>query len=289
MEYWLFYPQMRSSLESIVERAQVAERSGFRGMALMDHLAPPMAERHPMYDSIVTAAWIAAHTDRLRIGHLVLCEPMHHPAVLAKQAVALDHASGGRFELGIGSGSVPAELDTFGIGDPGLGARMGRLAESLDVIRALWTGQAVDYDGEFHRLSSAHQMPTPIDRIPIVIGGAGRRTLGLVAEHADWCNLPITDLDRLGDLRSSIGSAQVSVQVVVGLITDPARRHEVIHSVGARFGRHGDAVLVGDGPEIAAHVDALARRAVERIYVWFADFAPPETIEAFGAEVINRS
>lgn len=289
MEFWLFYPQMRSSLESIVERARAAERSGFSGMALMDHLAPPMAERHSMYDPIVTAAWIAAHTERLRIAHLVLCDAMHHPAVLAKQAVALDHASGGRFELGIGSGSVPAELDTFGIGDPGLGARMGRLRESLEVIRALWRGQPVDYDGEFHRLSAALQMPTPIDRIPIVIGGAGRRTLGLVAEHADWCNLPITDLDRLDDLRSSIGSARVSVQVVVGLVIDPAQRQGVVEAVGARFGRHGDAVLVGDGPEIAARLAELAGRGVERTYVWFADFARTETLEAFGAAVIERS
>ena len=131
-EFHLFLPQMRLSLDALVERARVAEGAGFTGIALMDHLAPPMALDQPMFDAIVTAAWLAAHTERLIIGHLVLCDSLRHPAVLARQAVSLDHASGGRFELGIGWGSVPEELTTFGIGSVDARVRVQRLGETLD-------------------------------------------------------------------------------------------------------------------------------------------------------------
>ena len=91
-------------------------KPGFIGITGMDHLAPPLAESQPMYEAIVTNMWLAAHTERLRVGSLVLCDAFRHPAVLARQAVSIDHASGGRFELGIGWGSVPDELAMFGAG-----------------------------------------------------------------------------------------------------------------------------------------------------------------------------
>src|SRR5579862_6947661 len=115
MELVLFLPQMRLSLDDLVARAGAAEAAGFTGIAGMDHLIPPMATAQPMYEAMVTSTWLAAHTERLRIGSLVLCDAFRHPAVLAREAVTIDHASGGRFELGLGWGSVPDELDVFGI------------------------------------------------------------------------------------------------------------------------------------------------------------------------------
>ena len=102
-------------MDAIVERARAAESAGFDGVAVMDHLSPPMAPDQPMFEAMATSAWILANTSRLRAGALVLCDAFRHPAVLAQAAVTLDHASGGRFELGIGAGSVPTELDTFGV------------------------------------------------------------------------------------------------------------------------------------------------------------------------------
>jgi alkanesulfonate monooxygenase SsuD/methylene tetrahydromethanopterin reductase-like flavin-dependent oxidoreductase (luciferase family) len=137
MEFHVFLPQMRMPFDILVERAQVAEQVGFQGIALMDHLAPPQALDQPMYEAMITATWLAAQTERLRIGHLVLCEAFRHPAVLARQAVSIDHASKGRFELGIGWGSVPEELETFGVASTSARERVRRLAETLDVVRAL--------------------------------------------------------------------------------------------------------------------------------------------------------
>ena len=142
-EFHLFLPQMRMSMPDLVERARAAERSGFTGMALMDHFAPPLAESHEMWEAITTAGWLLSATQRLNVSHLVLCDTFRNPAMLAREAVTLDHASGGRFELGIGWGSVPAEFDRFGVSPRVASQRIARFKESLDVIRALWTGESV--------------------------------------------------------------------------------------------------------------------------------------------------
>src|SRR5436305_3978881 len=234
MEFHLFLPQMRLTRDAIVERAQAAEAAGFGGIAFMDHLAPPNAEGHPMFDAMATAGWVAANTSRLAVGHLVLCDPVRHPAVLAKDAVTIDHASGGRFELGIGSGSVAAELTRFGVEVDG--KRVERLAESLEVLKLLWSGEPFDYDGRFHRLRGAQQLPVPTRPIPILIGGAGPRTMELVARHADWWNLPGNIADKLDELRPAAGSARASLQTIVAYVDDEARRDEVISTAKRRFG-----------------------------------------------------
>ena len=146
-EFWLFLPQMRMSLDAMVERALAAEAAGFTGIALMDHLAPPLADSQPMYEAMTTAMWLLARTERLAVGHLVLCDAMRHPAVLAREVVTLDHASGGRFELGLGWGSVPAELEQFGVGSSEAKVRVGRMEESLEVMRGAVVRRAGDLRG----------------------------------------------------------------------------------------------------------------------------------------------
>lgn len=287
VELWLFLPQMRLSMDAMVERARAAEAAGFTGIALMDHLAPPMAEAQPMLDAMTTASWLAASTTTLKVGHLVLCDAMRHPAVLAKEAVTLDHASGGRFELGIGWGSVPAELARFGVSDTSPRQRVRRLAETLDVLAALWSGEVVDFEGEFHILRQAQQAPVPLGSIPIVIGGGGPATMRLVAGHADWWNLPLSHLDLLDERRADAGRARVSLQVMVALVPDEASRAEVTAQATRRFGAYGDALLIGSAADLIERLGSLADRGVERVYTWFADFAPPSTLAAFGSTVVE--
>ena len=285
-QFFVFLPQMRMALDAIVDRAVVAERSGFRGMAFMDHLAPPMAETQPMYEAMTLATLVAARTERLIVSHLVLCDAFRHPAVLARQAVTIDHASGGRFELGIGAGSVPRELVDYGITDDGPGARVSRLAESLGLIQALWSGEPVAFAGAHFQLDCPGQAPGPLDAIPIVIGGSGPRMLGLVRRHADWWNLQVDRLDQLDDLRPLVGDARVSVQQMVAFVPDGQDRAGVEAAAARRFGTMGGGLVAGDGPELVDHFRALHARGVERFYVWFADFAPTATLAAFGTEVI---
>jgi alkanesulfonate monooxygenase SsuD/methylene tetrahydromethanopterin reductase-like flavin-dependent oxidoreductase (luciferase family) len=278
---------MRLSPEALVARAKAAEEAGFEGLALMDHLVTPGAPDHPVFEAFTTATWLAAATDRLRLGHLVLCDAFRHPAVLARQAVTLDHLSGGRFELGIGSGSTPAELVASGFGSRSAATRRRRLRETLELLTRFWTGEPVEFEGEFFTVEGSRQLPVPLDRIPLLIGGTGPETLALVARYADWWNVPIHHLARRADARSAIGSARVSVQVLVTLITDERSRTETVELAARRFGRMGeDGHLVGSGPEILAQLQDLEAEGVERVYAWFTDFAPPATLTAFGQQVI---
>ena len=99
MEFFVFLPQSRMSVEQIVARARAAEQFGYAGMAFMDHLVTPLDETSDIWEAMTLATWVAARTTTLRIGHLVLCDAFRHPAVLAKQATTLTahRAAGSRW------------------------------------------------------------------------------------------------------------------------------------------------------------------------------------------------
>src|SRR6202042_3741380 len=137
-EWYLFLPQVRTPVADIVERARHAEASGFTGIAFIDHLEAPGLPDESIWEAMSVATWVAAKTERLRIGHLVLCDAFRHPAVLAKQAVTLSEASDGRFELGLGSGSWPAEVARFDVGQEDPVARGEQLEHHLDLMNQYW-------------------------------------------------------------------------------------------------------------------------------------------------------
>jgi alkanesulfonate monooxygenase SsuD/methylene tetrahydromethanopterin reductase-like flavin-dependent oxidoreductase (luciferase family) len=277
---------MRMTLDALVERAQAAEAAGFIGMSGMDHLVPPLALEHPMYEAMSTNMWLAAHTERLKVGSLVLCDAFRHPAMLAREAVAIDNASGGRFELGIGSGSVEEEFATFGLGPASARDRTSRLGETLEVLRLLWSGETFSFRGEFFTITEGRQLPTPLQHIPIVVGGAGPRTMDLVAKYADWWNCPLHRLDMLDEMRPRTGNARVSTQQMVTFIASESERDRVLEAAARRFGVMGGGRLTGNANELVDIYGALGDRGVERFYVWFTDFADPRTLAAFGAGVI---
>ena len=138
VEWFLFLPQVRLSAADIADRARHAEASGFDGMAFIDHLEAPGLPDESIWEAMGIATWVAAKTERLRIGHLVLCDAFRHPAVLAKQAVTLSAASEGRFELGLGAGSWPAEFTRFDVGQQDPVARVEQLGRHLALIRQYW-------------------------------------------------------------------------------------------------------------------------------------------------------
>jgi alkanesulfonate monooxygenase SsuD/methylene tetrahydromethanopterin reductase-like flavin-dependent oxidoreductase (luciferase family) len=286
LRFHLYLPQMRMSLADMTARARVAEASGFEGIALMDHLSPPAAPDQPMYEALTAATWLAAQSSRLVVGHLVLCDAFRHPAVLARQAVTLSDASGGRFELGLGSGSVPEELAAFGVSTLSGPERSGRLRETLEVLTRLWRGESVSYAGEHFSLSEARQLPVPSHPIPILLGGTGPRTMELVAEFAQWWNVPTHQADRLEAMRPRAGGARVSVQQMVTFVPDPSVRDEIEAAAARRFGWMGGSRVVGSGEELVEHFARVRDSGVERVYAWFSDFAHVETLAAFGEQVI---
>ncbi len=277
VEWYLFLPQVRLSAADIAERARHAEASGFDGVAFIDHLEAPGLADENIWEAMGIATWVAAKTERLRIGHLVLCDAFRHPAVLAKQAVTLSDASGGRFELGLGAGSWPAEFTRFDVGQQDPKARVAQLGRHLELIRQYWG----DDEGK------AAQAPRRSHPIPLVLGGTGPRMMELVRRYADWWNVPANHLDKLPTLAPAAGTARVSVQQMVGFVrtdSDPGKVREVSTR---RFGNLGSGLVCGNADELIGHFGGLAAQGVQRFYVWFADFAVPDSLHEFGESVIK--
>ena len=284
VQWYLFLPQVRLSVADITERARHAEASGFDGIAFIDHLEPPGLPDESIWEAMAVAAWVAAKTERLRIGHLVLCDAFRHPAVLAKQAITLSDASEGRFDLGLGSGSWPAEFTKFDVGQQDPVARVEQLDRHLALIRQYWGDETGAEKGE----GGPVQLPRRTHPIPLVLGGSGRRIMELVRKHADWWNLPANHIDRLPKLAPAAGTARVSIQQMVGFAksgSDPAAVREVSTR---RFGNLGAGLVCGDADELVQHFGGLADAGVRRFYVWFADFAAPDSLHEFGESVIKR-
>jgi alkanesulfonate monooxygenase SsuD/methylene tetrahydromethanopterin reductase-like flavin-dependent oxidoreductase (luciferase family) len=279
VEWYLFLPQVRLSAGDITERARHAEASGFDGMAFIDHLEAPGLPGESIWEAMAVATWVAAKTERLRIGHLVLCDAFRHPAVLAKQAVTLSDASDGRFDLGLGSGSWPAEFTRFDVGQQDPVARVQQLGRHLVLIRQYW-GDRSDEDGPV-------QLPRRNHPIPLVLGGSGPRMMELVRNYADWWNLQANHIDRLPKLAPAAGSARISVQQMIGFVRSGADPDTVREVSTRRFGNLGSGLVCGDADELTQHFAGLAAQRVERFYVWFADFANPDSLHEFGETVIK--
>jgi alkanesulfonate monooxygenase SsuD/methylene tetrahydromethanopterin reductase-like flavin-dependent oxidoreductase (luciferase family) len=272
--------------EVLLERTLVAEAAGFDSVWLMDHLAAPAATEHDTLEGWTVAAALAVRTQRVRIGHMVTCDPFRHPALLAKMAATVDALSGGRLELGIGWGSVDAELERFGIGRGTPAERAGRLRETLEILPLMFAGERFDYAGRYFRLAGAIGRPTPVQgRIPVHIGGAGPRlTMPLVRDHADWWNCPSYAVDRLVELRPLAGAARVSAQHPVALAPSAGSRAAVLATAQRRFGAWG-GLVGGTVDEVTGALALEAQRGVEGFVLQFTDFGLPETLHRFMAEV----
>lgn len=131
--------------------------------------------------------YLAASAPRFRFGHLVLSQSFRHPGLLAAMASMLQELSGGRFILGLGAGWMEEEYRAFGYDYPSGGTRVAQLAECIEIVRALWTGEPVTHEGHWHQLRGAVGTK-PVVPIPVLVGTNGPKALEVVARHADWWN-----------------------------------------------------------------------------------------------------
>jgi alkanesulfonate monooxygenase SsuD/methylene tetrahydromethanopterin reductase-like flavin-dependent oxidoreductase (luciferase family) len=163
---------------------------------------------------------------------------------------------------------------------------VARLRETLEVLRALWSGEVVDYAGEYHRLDGARQRPVPLGRIPIVIGARKPKMLALVREFADWWNVDVSALHEIDELRPHVGDVPVSIQQMVALIPRGADREAVLTTTKRRFG--WSRPVIGSSAELVDHYGRLGEQGIARAYTWFCDFAAPDTLSEFGEDVIAQ-
>src|SRR4051794_23129126 len=173
--------------------ARAAEDAGVHTVWVADHLFqadPASSPDEPMLEAYTTLGYLAGQTRRVRLGTLVTAAAFRAPALLAKQVATLDVLSGGRAWLGLGAGDNEQEAAAMGVPLPPVVQRFEILAETIDIVRRMWADDQSPYQGRHHRLAGPIGRPLPIEPPRLLIGGTGeRRTLRLVAEHADACNL----------------------------------------------------------------------------------------------------
>ena len=284
----LYLPQLRMDFSTIEERVLMAEGLGFHSVWFMDHLAAPAMAEADTLEAWTVAAALARRTSTIRLGHLTLCASFRHPALLAKMAATLDIISNGRLDLGLGWGSAEDELRTFGYPEEPPKVRATRLVESLEILDRMFTGETFSFNGRFHQLRNAIGRPVPVQqpRIPIHIGGGGRRyTLPLASHYADWWNCPSYAVDRLASLIPLARPARVSVQHPIGLASNRATREGVVAEAERRFGSWG-GLITGTPGEVA---DALNREldlGVEMFICQFSDFGSAKSLRLFAREVM---
>jgi F420-dependent oxidoreductase-like protein len=172
--------------------ATACEEHGLEALFRSDHYQSVMGRRERgSLDAWATLAALAARTSRLRLGTLVSPATFRHPSVLAKNAVTVDHVSGGRVELGLGAGWQEDEHRAYGFEFPPTRIRMERLAEQLEIVHRSWTEEAFSFAGRHYRLEDLRALPKPVQRPhpPLLVGGgAGPRSLALAARFGDEYN-----------------------------------------------------------------------------------------------------
>lgn len=172
---------------------QAGEEFGFDSVWRSDHLFSVMGEiDRPTLSLVPSLTAVALWSQRIEFGALVSPTTFRHPVHLASEAAALDQISNGRYWFGIGAGWNEQEHPAFGFPLPPLRERFDRFEEALKVIRLLWTGEAVSFDGEYYQLQGARttSVPSTEGGVPMMIGGSGeKRTLRIVAEYADEWNV----------------------------------------------------------------------------------------------------
>jgi F420-dependent oxidoreductase-like protein len=175
-----------------MELTRHAEALGFESLWVFDHFhTVPDPTDEITFESFTMLAAMAMVTDRVRLGHMVVCTGFRNPAVTAKMSSTLDVISGGRFELGIGAGWKEDEWRAYGFGFPPIGERIGAFGDHLEIITRMFEPGHATFEGRFASVRDAINVPRGLQqpRIPIIVGGNGRdRTAGFAVKYADELN-----------------------------------------------------------------------------------------------------
>jgi F420-dependent oxidoreductase-like protein len=293
--------------------ADATERLGFDSLWRSDHLSSvmgvPERETLAVFPSLTA---VALRTSRIEFGPLVPPTTFRHPVHLAMDAVALDHLSGGRAWIGVGAGWNVHEHGAFGFDLLPLKQRMDRMEEALQVMKLLWSGETVSFQGEHFQLQDAQSRPTPVrpEGVKLVIGGTGeKRTLRMVAEYADDWNATTSSpevyaaksevlarhCEAVGrdpaTVRRSIMTGHIIGRDRAELRQRAAKLQEIIPSTAGgdpedlATNMRERGVLVGTPGEIVEQIQVRRALGVDLIMLQTHDHEDIEALELFASEV----
>ena len=299
----LFFPQVGVPFPLIRDRAQLADRLGYHSLWVVDHM---WARGLPDVDHL--EAWtvmssLAALTERLRIGTLVLCNSYRNPSLLAKMASSLDVVSGGRLEIGIGAGWMDEEYRGYGYPFPPAKVRIEQLEEALIIMKQLFTESRATFEGKYYSVDDAANSPKPVQKPhpPILIGGAGEKLLlRVVAQHANTWNCPnnaatelvhkIEVLKRHCDaVKRDFDEIEISEQcvAVLGATEKEFEQKWAVakQMLGSIFDLEKTAFR-GTPEQVVEQLRRRREQGVTFFTILFSDFHAPETLQLFAEKVL---
>ena len=300
MEYCIFTePQQGASYDDQLAFAQAAERLGFDGFFRSDHYLH-MGDGDGLpgpTDAWTTLAGLARETARIRLGTLVSSVTYRVPGLLAIQVAQVDAMSGGRVELGLGTGWFGREHQAYGIPFPA--KRFGLLEEQLAIVTGLWStpvSETFSFAGEHYRLTDAPALPKPVQsRVPVIVGGGGpKRTPELAARFATEFNIGFRSeaesAEKFAGVRAAcerIGRDPESLKLSVALPTLAAASVSELERRAENLGRtvdelRGEVDIVGTRDEIVAKVERLVAIGAQRIYFQLMDLQDVSHVEYLG-------
>jgi probable F420-dependent oxidoreductase len=305
-----------SAYRDMVAVSQKAERYDFDSVWLCDHFltispddyvkdagitgetnaadpsAPPTSL--PLLECWTALSALARDTTRLRLGTSVLCNSYRHPSVLAKMAATLDVISEGRLDLGMGAGWFQREFDAYGIPFPPVRDRVSALAESLEVMKAVWTEPNPTYAGQFYTLNGAICDPPPVQRPhpPLWIGGEGDRVQRIAARSAQGLNVRWWSPEQVKQRRDFLSRAceaagrdPATLQLSVTLLLAPTESAEQEARIRAEFASIPESGLIVGGPDSCVEqIREYQRCGIDQFL-----FTIPHVVQSEHLDVVGRA
>jgi F420-dependent oxidoreductase-like protein len=269
---------------TLVERWQYFERLGFESAWDCDHFNQPSRPTGPFLESWTLLAALAARTERIRVGVLVSSNTFRHPALLAHQALTVDHVSNGRLELGIGAGWFVPEHEQFGVRFPPAAERVERFHEAVRIVDELLRRGTATFAGKHYQLRDAHLRPGPVQRPrpPLTLGAHGPRMLRICAEHADRWN-------SFGTVEEMADRNRILDEHCAAVGRDPAAIRRSFYGWASKMAEQG---LPDPWESLGAFQDVVGRYAEVGIGEFIMDQPRPEqfgVLERVASDIITRT
>jgi len=300
-------PQLGADYQTLRAVALAAEELGFDAFFRSDHYLKmgAVSGLPGPTDSWATLAALAVETSRIRLGTLVTAATFRLPGPLAITVAQVDQMSGGRVELGLGTGWFEAEHTAYGIPFPPLGERFDRLEEQLAIITGLWTtpeGQTFSFDGAHYQLADSPGLPKPAQRPrpPVLVGGHGtRRTPRLAARFADEFNVAFQSVSdsaagfaRVREACEAAGrypdSMTFSVAQRVCCGKDEAEFRRRAAAIGEDPADASENGIGGTPGEVAAKIAEFAEVGADRVYLQVLDLSDLDHLELIASDVVPQ-
>ncbi|TDB76400.1 LLM class F420-dependent oxidoreductase [Micromonospora sp. KC723] len=300
-------PQQGASYDQLLTVARAAEDAGYGAFFRSDHylkMGAVSGDPGPT-DAWTTLAGLARDTSRIRLGTLMTAATFRLPGPLAITVAQVDQMSGGRVELGIGTGWFAEEHTAYGIPFPPVGERFARLEEQLAVVTGLWAtpaGKTFDFAGTYYQVVDSPALPKPVQqpRPPILLGGLGpKRTPRLAARYADEFNLPFASVEdtvaqfgRVREACAEIGRDPGTMRWSHALVLCCGRTDAEVARRAAAIGREPTELrqngLAGTPAELVDTIGRYAETGSERIYLQLLDLTDLDHLELVAAEVLPQ-